>query len=187
MSAGEAGGSLERDFRLIGVVIGSGMAHQADDKGMYINVKGLINSIRTENAFYQSCKTCRKKVTVIDNQINCDRCGIQDEGKYVFMLSLEVVDFSGVTWATLFDEAAKSLLGISADDLQQISVDDKDQYEAYFDRLRFKEFVFRCRVKYEMFNDKQNLRWTIMQANPINSDKINAMIKKTLDKAENIL
>lgn len=186
MSAGESGGSLERDFRLIGVVTGSGMAHQADDKGMYINVKGLINAVRPENAFYQSCKSCRKKVTVIDNQINCDRCGVQDEAKFVYMLSIEIADFSGVVWGNMFDEAAKQLLGISADELQQISLDDREQYDAIFDRIRFKEYFFRCRVKYEIYNDKQNLRWTIMQANPINYDRLTSFGKATIDKADSI-
>jgi hypothetical protein len=41
------------------------------------------------------------------------------------MLSVEIGDFSGLTWLTLFDEPATVLLGISAEklvDLQQSDV-----------------------------------------------------------------
>ncbi|CAD5228882.1 unnamed protein product [Bursaphelenchus okinawaensis] len=186
ISGGEGGGSLERDFKMVGVVVGSGMAQSADDRGMYVNIKATVNSIRTENAFYESCKTCRKKVNMVDNQATCDRCGPGVESKYVYMLAMEVVDFTGATWITLFDEAAQSLLGIPANDLQQMCIDDKDAYDSVFDKIRFNEYVFRCRVKYETFNDRQNLRWTAMQVNPVNYEKFCQMFEKSLNVMNNL-
>ncbi|CAD5235169.1 unnamed protein product [Bursaphelenchus xylophilus] len=188
ISGGDAGGSLERDFKSIGVVQASGMANSTalDDRGIYINIKAMVNGVKTENAFYQSCKQCRKKVNVVDNTINCDRCGPGVEAKYVYMLSLEVADFTGVCWLTLFDEAAQSLLQISADELQQMYTDDRESYDAVFDRIRFSDYIFRCRIKYETFNDRQNLRWTAMQVNPVNYDRLCGIFQRSLEKIDQL-
>lgn len=40
------------------------------------------------------------------------------------MLSMEVSDISGLTWVTLFDETATSLLGKSADEMMRLQVSD---------------------------------------------------------------
>jgi hypothetical protein len=45
------------------------------------------------------------------------------------MVNLEIADLSGLTWTTLFDEAAISLFGKKADELMELQQNNVNFYE----------------------------------------------------------
>ena len=58
MTATDAGSSLERDARMVGIVAKSGLARIDDQgRGIYLTIVGTIVNIKTENCYYKvSCE-----------------------------------------------------------------------------------------------------------------------------------
>ncbi|CAK5063340.1 unnamed protein product [Meloidogyne enterolobii] len=145
---------IERDLRLIGPLLQHGIDRDSE-KGQYLYIKGMVNAVKTEQAIYQACpvKGCRKKLQMEGNQYRCEKCNQTfDNYSNILMLQLEVADFTGTVWMTMFDELATSLLETSADELAQLQRDDHYRFDAIFNKIRFHDFVFRIRAKYEIYN-----------------------------------
>lgn len=55
-------------------------------------------------------KGCRKKLQMEGNQYRCEKCNQTfDNYSNILMLQLEVADFTGTVWMTMFDELATCL------------------------------------------------------------------------------
>jgi replication factor A1 len=100
------------------------------------------------------------------------------------MLQMELVDTSGTTWATMFDEKATQLLGMTAEKLAHLQRDDKPQYDAVFSKLLFQPFHFRVRFKMEMYNDQQTTKCSVMDIRPAPFDKLVAELSEQVAKLE---
>ncbi|KAF7639064.1 Replication protein A subunit [Meloidogyne graminicola] len=144
----------ERDLRFIGPLLQYGIDRD-NDKGQYLFIKGMVNAVKAEQAIYQACpvKGCRKKLQMEGNQYRCEKCNqIFDNYLNIIMLQIEVADCTGTIWLTMFDELATSLLETSADQLAQLQRDDHNRFDAIFNKLRFHDFMFRIRARYEIYN-----------------------------------
>jgi Replication factor-A C terminal domain. len=64
---------------------------------------------------------------------------------------LSLGDFSGNQWATCFQEAAETLLGMSAQEVGDLFHDDK-QFQEVFNKAAFKTCILRLRAKMENYN-----------------------------------
>lgn len=180
------GGSeaFERDLRCIGPA-GIAKLGLGSEKPVYFNVIGSVISVKKENALYQACPVdgCKKKVTADDNQFRCDKCG-KSYGtfKYVLMLQVELTDFTGTTWVTIFEEKAAAFLGVSAETLGRLQLDDGAQYEAIFQAIMFKPYNIRLRARYETYNDVQRQKFDVMDIKPVPYDKYLAALSHSLQK-----
>lgn len=96
------------------------------------------------------------------------------------MLQLEVADFTGTVWMTMFDELATSLLETSADELAQLQRDDHYRFDAIFNKIRFHDFVFRIRAKYEIYNDQENLKLSVFDVKPVQYEKLKTIYSNAL-------
>jgi len=184
----DSSASFERELRLIGVAIQHHLGRD-NDKGVYFNVKAMIIQIKTESATYQACPTegCKKKVTLDNNQYRCEKCNMSHSScKNVLMLQIEIADFSGTAWTTIFEDKAVPLLGMTADQLVQLRRQDVSQYDAVFEKIRFHEFNIRVRVKYDMYNDQQQMRWNVMDLKPVPYDKCKQLFNDTIQKCERL-
>jgi replication factor A1 len=109
----------------------------------------------------------------------CEKCQQEfQDYKWRVMLSVNITDFTDHQWVTCFQEAAETLLGKyinffilfstvpneilnfigrSADELGRLKDSDSTQFQKVFEDATFKWFVFRLRVKMEMYNVCTNI------------------------------
>jgi len=133
-------------------------------------------------------KDARKKVISEEGQYRCEKCNASYATcKNILMLQMEIADFSGTVWTILFEEKAASLVGYSADQLVQLRREDPLQYDAVFDNIRFHEFNMRVKVKYDMYNDQQQMRWSILDLKPIPYDKCKRLLTDAIQKCERLI
>lgn len=89
--------------------------------GFHFYTKVEITEIRKDSAYYPACITCNKKVTAVDNGFKCDKCSTTNAQFHMrYNLSLQLCDGTDTIYVTLFDEHASALLGISAQDLDNL-------------------------------------------------------------------
>ena len=60
---------------------------------------------------------------------------------------MEIIDHTGSTYVSMFNDDAEALLGIKAGDLNELLNSNKEASEEVFKRPLFKEFIFTLRVK----------------------------------------
>jgi replication factor A1 len=75
----------------------------------------------------------------------------------------------------VFNEQAEKILGMSANELN--SIKDTDQYSRVFEKACFQEFVLRCRVKQEVYNDENRVRVSCVSLDPAGADECKTMLQ----------
>uniref|UniRef100_A0A183V0M0 Replication protein A subunit n=1 Tax=Toxocara canis TaxID=6265 RepID=A0A183V0M0_TOXCA len=181
-TTGMGGSSYARDLRVIGIANAVNLGRN-EDKGAYFNLTAMISSLKADGALYKSCGTngCKKKVVEVDNQYRCEKCDLTlDSFKYVLLLSMEVADFSGSHWVTVFEEKATKLLGKTAVELGL------DEYNDVFSAVRFREYTFRVRAKSEFYNDAERIKWNVVELNGVDYDKYVDELTKAVAKLEEL-
>lgn len=94
-----------------------GLKERADE----LTLKACIKYIKKDNTpYYTACPTCNKKVTEAMSGWVCEKCNMSiAEPNYRYVMACEVMDHTGSTWISMFDEAAAAALGVSAKELSQ--------------------------------------------------------------------
>ena len=67
--------------------------------------------------------------------------------QYRYILSMEIIDHTGSTYVSMFNDDAEALLGIKAGELNELLNSNKEASEEVFKRPLFKEYIFTLRVK----------------------------------------
>lgn len=147
----------------------------------YFTVKACFSYTKPDNFSYPACTNtvsnstdsskpglpCNKKLVEIGDQWRCERCDINyDQPTYRYILFISITDATGQLWTTLFDEQAKKLLGIDANELVKMS-GEKMVIAEYISRAYFKEYNFRLRAKQDTFNDQLKLRYQCVGLNEV--------------------
>lgn len=181
--------SYARDLRVIRLSELAALGRDTD-KGSFFNVTAIISSLKADGALYKSCGTngCKKKVVEISNQYRCEKCDITlDKYKYVLLMTVEISDFSGSHWVTIFEDKAVKLLQRDADHLGQLLDSDLfDEYNEVFNAVRFREYTFRIRAKSEYYNDEEKIKWSVFDINEVNFDKYTDELTKAVTKLEQL-
>lgn len=60
---------------------------------------------------------------------------------------MEIIDHTGSTYISMFNDDAEMILGIKANDLNELLNTDKEKSEEVFKQPLFKEYIFTLRVK----------------------------------------
>ncbi|KAK9501699.1 hypothetical protein O3M35_012375 [Rhynocoris fuscipes] len=135
------------------------------DKADYFNCYANVMHIRTEKCTYKACPTpeCNKKV--IDQntgQYRCEKCNREyDSFKYRLMLQINIGDFSGNQWVSLFQDSAEELLEAKADDIGRWQEEDNSSFNQVFKKVTLRPYQFRLRAKMETFNDESRVKYTV--------------------------
>ncbi|GLH01762.1 Replication protein A subunit [Gryllus bimaculatus] len=141
------------------------------DKAEYFTCKATIMLIKSENSIYKACPTasCNKKVTDLQNgSYRCEKCCQEfQDYKYRLLVQATLADWSGKQWVSAFQESAEVMLGTTADALGALT-DLPEEFVEPFTRAAFKSFIFRLRVKMEMYNDESRMKTVIVSVSPIN-------------------
>ncbi|CAA3024362.1 replication A 70 kDa DNA-binding subunit A [Olea europaea subsp. europaea] len=148
------------------------------DKPDWVTVKGSISFIKTDTFCYTACplvigdRQCNKKVTKSGNsRWLCDRCNQEfEECSYRYLLQVQIQDHTGLTWVTAFQESGEEILGCSAKELYAIKYEEQDDHR-FANIIRnclFTEFLFRLKIKEEIYGDEQRVKSTVVKAEKVN-------------------
>ncbi|KAL3830024.1 hypothetical protein ACJIZ3_018826 [Penstemon smallii] len=149
------------------------------DKPDWITVKATTSFIKTDTFCYTACplmigdRQCNKKVTKSGNsRWLCDRCNQEfEECDYRYLLQVQVQDHTGLTWVTAFQEAGEEILGCSAKELYVLKYESEDDNTKFAETIRtclFTEFLFRLKIKEEIYGDEQRVKITVVKAERVN-------------------
>lgn len=148
------------------------------DRPDWIAVKATVSFIKTDSFCYTACplmigdRQCNKKVTKSGNSSwVCDRCNQEfEECDYRFLLQVQVQDHSGLTWVTAFQETGEQILGCSAKELYALKNEEQDE-QRFTEVIRnclFREFLFKLKIKEEIYGEEQKVKITVVKAEKLN-------------------
>ncbi|XP_022999209.1 replication protein A 70 kDa DNA-binding subunit A [Cucurbita maxima] len=148
------------------------------DKPDWITVKATISFIKTDSFCYTACplmigdRQCNKKVTRSGNsKWLCDRCNqVFEDCDYRYLLQAQIQDHTGLTWVTAFQETGEEILGVSAKELYMLKYEQQDDVK-FGEIIRgkiFDQFLFRLKIKEEMYGDEQRVKNTVVKADKVN-------------------
>lgn len=159
------------------------------EKPDYLNAVATITYIKSDgNLYYTACPAegCSKKVIEEGpNMWRCERCQkVFDRCDYRYIMSCQVSDESAQVWINAFNETGVSLLGISAEELHRLKLDDEEAYRKVFEKAQLQTYLLKLRIKQEMYNGEAKIRSTLIGAQPLNHADES---KRLIDKIDNIL
>jgi replication factor A1 len=148
------------------------------DKPDWITLRAAISFIKTDTFCYTGCplmigdRQCNKKVTRSgDTSWHCDRCNQEfEECDYRYLLQAQILDNTGLTWVTAFQEVGEEIMGYSAKDLYVLKYEQEDD-EKFGNIIKsrlFNQFVFRLKIKEELYGDEQKVKITVVKADKVN-------------------
>lgn len=148
------------------------------EKPDWVTVKATITFIKTDSFCYTACplmvgdRQCSKKVTRSSNQRwQCDRCNQEFEDcDYRYLLQAQIQDHTGLTWVTAFQEAGEEILGCTAKEMYLLKYEEQDDAR-FGDIIRsriFNQFLFKLKIKEEIYGDEQRVKVTVIKADKVN-------------------
>ncbi|KAK4876505.1 hypothetical protein RN001_009011 [Aquatica leii] len=150
------------------------------ERGDYFQFKGTVLLYRSEKGFYKACPTaeCKKKVTDLQNGMyRCEKCNMEFTNfKYLLLGSINVADWSGNIWLSLFASEAEKILGLSSQVVGEASENDPQALAKIAEKIHFKQFIFKCRAKMNTYNDETRLKTIAIRVDPINYKEYNAQV-----------
>ncbi|CAL5359421.1 hypothetical protein CsSME_00049574 [Camellia sinensis var. sinensis] len=162
------------------------------EKPDWITVSAAISFMKVDNFCYTACpimigdRQCNKKVTNNgDGKWRCDRCDQSvDECDYRYILQFQIQDHTGLTWVTAFQECGEEIMGISAKDLYYLKYEEQDdeRFGEIVRKVLFNKFVFKLKVKEEMFSDEQRVKSTVVKAEKVNFLSESRFLLDLMDK-----
>ncbi|PKI51826.1 hypothetical protein CRG98_027744 [Punica granatum] len=145
------------------------------DKPDWITIKATITFIKTDSFLYTACplmigdRQCNKKVTKSNSRWACDRCNQEfEECEYRYLLQVQIQDHTGLTWVTAFQESGEEITGCSAKELFMLKEQDDDRFREVIRNKLFGQFLFRLKIKEEMYGDEQRVKITVVKAEKVN-------------------
>ncbi|KAH0565886.1 hypothetical protein GP486_000716 [Trichoglossum hirsutum] len=138
----------------------------------YFTTKATIVYIKQDSISYPACLTegCNKKVTEVETgQWRCERCDkTHPKPEHRYIISANVSDYTGQVWLNCFDDVGKLIMGMTADELNELKETNESAAGEVFQQADCKTWVFRCRAKTDNFQDQQRVRYQVLSANALN-------------------
>jgi len=96
--------------------------------------------------------------------------------KYRLLGSMNVGDWSGNLWISMFASEAEKVLEMSSQAVGEAIENDPEALADMADKTHFKQFVIKCRSKMETFNDENRLKTVAVKVDPINYKEYNSYL-----------
>jgi replication factor A1 len=199
-SVGGAAGKIDSlsERKDIAAIKNDNLGYTNPDKPDWLSFKATITFIKKDKeggAWYPACansgEPCKNRFKVTqttDGQWYCDKC----QGTYQncirrWIFSGVVEDGTSSTWVSFFNEQAEALFGgTTADDVYTKTYagdgHDQEAYDSYFDRARFSECIFKCKVKQEMVNEESRVKTSVYSLHPIDYVKESKDLLAAIEK-----
>ncbi|KAH8685728.1 hypothetical protein BGZ60DRAFT_365925 [Tricladium varicosporioides] len=136
----------------------------------YFAVKATIVYIKQDNISYPACmsENCNKKVVEDGDGWRCEKCGItHPRPQHRYIMTLSVADHTGQIYLSCFDEVARLVMGMSADELVELKENDQMMAEKVFTNANCKTLLFTCRARMDNYQDQRRVRYQVLNARPI--------------------
>ncbi|KAG8084585.1 hypothetical protein GUJ93_ZPchr0010g7975 [Zizania palustris] len=160
------------------------------DKPDWIVIKAAISHVPTDFC-YPACplifnaKQCNKKaINNGDGAWHCDRCDQSFEKcEYRYLVTFQIQDHTGTTYATAFQEAGEQIFGRKAEEIFSIRNDDQDdaQFTEIMEGVRWHLYLFKLRVKEETYNDESRVKCSIVKAEKLDPSKESTILLGAID------
>ncbi|WOO77315.1 Replication factor A protein 1 [Vanrija pseudolonga] len=141
------------------------------DKTDYFTTTATIMFIKQETFSYPACANpdgCNKKVVDEGSGWRCEKCDRTWEAPiHRYILSMNVMDYTGSFWITAFNEVAEQLLGVSANELMRLKDEGDPSFERYFFKATSLEWTLQMMAKQDSFNDQIRVRYQARRATPV--------------------
>ncbi|KAL6619666.1 hypothetical protein ACP70R_034805 [Stipagrostis hirtigluma subsp. patula] len=149
------------------------------EKPDWILIKGAISHLNTDNFCYPACtaevngKQCNKKVTNNgDGTWFCERCErALPDCQYRYLLLCQIQDHTGITYATAFEEGGTEIIGCPAHQLFTSKEEDDGTFAETIQGVRWQQFLFKLKVKEEIFNDEPRVKCSIVNAEKLDTSR----------------
>nr|GMC54101.1 replication protein A 70 kDa DNA-binding subunit A-like [Ipomoea batatas] len=162
------------------------------EKPDWITISATLSYIKPENFCYNACpnmigeRQCNKKVTNdATGKWLCERCDKTfDECDYRYILQFQIQDHTGLTWVTAFQECGEEIMGMSAKDLHYMKNEEQDdeRFQEVMRNVLFKKYIFKLKVKEEMFSDEVRVKSTAVKVEKVNPQSETKYILDMIDK-----
>ncbi len=123
------------------------------EKPDWVTMKLSLTYVKTDNdPWYLSCASpnCKKKVVEMGTgKFRCEKCSSTTDPIRRYILSTQMCDYSGTEWFSFFDEQARVLFGLTADELYAQRVISQEAYIAATRKPVLKQFIIKAKVKSE--------------------------------------
>ncbi|OWZ44584.1 replication factor A1 [Cryptococcus neoformans c8] len=144
-----------------------GMSEKTD----FFSTEATVAFIKKDPFSYPACANpdnCAKKVVEDGSGWWCEKCQRRwDEPIHRYILSMNVMDYTGQFWMTAFNETAEQIMGISANDLMKLKNEGNDlDYDAHFAKATARTYVFQMMAKQDSFNDQVRVRYQCRKVAP---------------------
>eukprot|EP01067_Filipodium_phascolosomae_P003509 Filipodium_phascolosomae@DN2623_c0_g2_i1.p1 len=144
--------------------------NDAGGLAVYGSVMGLVKRLPQlqgtdpQPIFYNACVSCNKKLSEnCENVWSCHGCGKQSESvNKRFMLRIEIQDHTASVTATAFDEAARSILGMTPEESETLPP------EEIIDIVSFSKKSFKIRAKYDTYQEERRLQFNVVACDNAN-------------------
>ena len=192
-SGGGVGGQIDplANRKTISTIQQEHMGHNTDDnnnsKADWLSFKGTITFFKKDKeggAWYPACanagEPCKNRFKMTQNtdgQWYCEKYQNtypQPVRRWIF--SGVVEDGTGSTWVSFFNEQAEMLFGgLTADQCYEQCYGgggfDQDRYDSVFAHLLYTEWIFKCKVKSEAYNDESRVKTSVVSLQPLDYAK----------------
>ncbi|KAE9602219.1 hypothetical protein Lal_00049617 [Lupinus albus] len=143
-----------------------------EDKPAFFSIRGYISFIKPEQAmWYRACKTCNKKVTEsIGGGYWCEGCQRNDDQCNLrYIMVVKVSDASGEAFISVFNEEAEKVVGLSADELDNLKSQDGEDspYQLKLKQATWVPHLFRVSVTQNEYNNEKRQRITARAIVPV--------------------
>ena len=194
-SQGGAGGRMDAfgDRKSVSAIKSQNLGHLNPEKGDYLTFKGNFTFFKKDKeggAWYTACpndkEPCHNRCKVdqtTDGNWQCARCGVvypNCNRKWIF--SGVVADDTGSTWVSLFDDQALTLFNGTTADTVFDQYENQDLYDGTFAKATYTDWILKCRVKSEMFNDEQRIKTSVVRMDPVDYVAESKEILEQLEK-----
>lgn len=144
------------------------------EKGDFFSVKAAISFLKVDNFAYPACSNegCNKKVIEqSDGTWRCEKCDTNNQAPdYRYMLTMSILDETGRLWVTMFNDQAKQLLGVDANQLiaMKNNQDDQNLFTETTQNIQMNQYDFRIRAREDNYNNQSRIRYTVANLHPLN-------------------
>ncbi|KAK0166630.1 hypothetical protein PV327_004122 [Microctonus hyperodae] len=187
-SLSKVGGGLNADWMLLNEA--NEMSLGSHDNSQLFMCKATVSMIRGERALYKACPTesCKKKVIDHENDMyRCEKCDREYPNfRYRLLTNMNITDWSGNQWVTAFGEEGEKIIGMSAQELGELSENQPDDYNDKFSTVAFNSYIFKIRTRVETYNDEARLKGTIQACEILNYKMFNKHLVQELKKMANV-
>lgn len=158
-----------------------------DNSLEYATIQATVIYVKEDGLYYDACpsENCSKKVSMEDNGLyRCEKCNYTFEKcNHRYMISLQVGDFTGQMWITVFDEGGKALFGVTAEQMKEMSERSPEDTHYRIKEICSKDFQFRIKNREENYNGDIRLRSTCMDLSVVDCMLDTKRMLEVIEKA----